>query len=196
MDIVELKEIDEESRKRLLELLHSLGPPPIDVVIIGAESNRLETGDVYVLHVSLPVDPYRVLREVAVAHALTDPQLLEMWSIPPELRPDELAYELSVAMLMRVADFLVARVRPDLVVEKNSPEVVEGETLTYTIVRTLAVDISISLALAGHMGPALQILNKYSTHPAYDVYRRFWEFALSNFKFLSLYNWLLFSLVH
>ncbi|MEZ0319802.1 MAG: hypothetical protein ABWK05_07430 [Pyrobaculum sp.] len=195
MDVVESKEVDKESKRMLLELLYSMGPPPIDVVIIGAESTKLETDDVYVLHVSLPIDPYRVLREVAVAHALTDPQLLETWSAPPELKLDELAYELSVAMLMRIADFLVARVQPALVAEKNSPEVVEGETLAYTVVRTLAVDVSISLALAGHMGLALQILNKYSTHPAYDVYRRFWEFALSNFKFLSLYNWLLFSLV-
>ena len=150
MEFVVLREVDEPTLKRLRELVESLGAPPIDLVVVGAEETRLEIGDVYALKVSLPLDSYAVLREVAVAHALTDPQLMEIWSIPPDVKREELVYELSLALLNRLADALVARVAPELLLERARVEVVEGETLLYTVVRTFAVDVSASLAVAGH----------------------------------------------
>jgi hypothetical protein len=61
VEFVVLREVDEPTLKRLRELVESLGPPPIDLVIVGAEETRLEIGDVYALKVSLPLDSYKVV---------------------------------------------------------------------------------------------------------------------------------------
>ncbi|MCC6031432.1 MAG: hypothetical protein LM566_00780 [Pyrobaculum sp.] len=191
MEFLILREVDEPTLKRLKELVESLGPLPIDLVIIGAEETRLEIGDVYALKVSLPLNSYKVLREVAVAHALTDPQLMEIWAVPPDVKQEELVYELSLALLNRLVDVLVARVAPTLLLERARVEVVEGETLLYTVVRTFAVDVSVSLAVAGHASEALRLVTQLSSHPIYEKYRSFWDFATANFKFLPIYNWLM-----
>ena len=191
MEFLVLREVDEPTLKRLKELVESLGPPPIDLVIIGAEETRLEIGDVYALKVSLPLNSYKVLREVAVAHALTDPQLMEIWAVPPDVKQEELVYELSLALLNRLVDVLVARVTPTLLLERARVEVVEGETLLYTVVRTFAVDVSASLAVAGHASEALRLVTQLSSYPIYEKYRSFWDFATANFKFLPIYNWLM-----
>lgn len=191
MEFLILREVDEPTLKRLKELVESLGPLPIDLVIIGAEETRLEIGDVYALKVSLPLNSYKVLREVAVAHALTDPQLMEIWAVPPDVKQEELVYELSLALLNRLVDVLVARVAPTLLLERARVEVVEGETLLYTVVRTFAVDVSVSLAVAGHASEALRLVTRLSSHPIYEKYRSFWDFATANFKFLPIYNWLM-----
>ena len=191
MEFLVLREVDEPTLKRLKELVESLGPPPIDLVIIGAEETRLEIGDVYALKVSLPLNSYKVLREVAVAHALTDPQLMEIWAVPPDVKQEELVYELSLALLNRLVDVLVARVAPTLLLERARVEVVEGETLLYTVVRTFATDVSVSLAVAGHASEALRLVTQLSSHPIYEKYRSFWDFATANFKFLPIYNWLM-----
>ncbi len=194
MEFMVVGEADEETLRRVKGLVESLGPPPIDLVVVGADETRLETGDIYVLKVSLPLDRYRVLREVAVAHALTDPQLMEVWAIPPGVTQDELAYELSLALLNRLADAMVAKTDPGLLLEKARVEVVEGETLLYTVVRTFAVDVSASLAVAGLTSEALRLLAQLSLHPLYEKYRRFWDFATANFKFMPIYNWLMLML--
>jgi len=186
-----LREVDEPTLKRVKELVESLGPLPIDLVIIGAEETRLEIGDVYALKVSLPLNSYKVLREVAVAHALTDPQWMEIWAVPPDVKQEELVYELSLALLNRLVDVLVARVAPTLLLERARVEVVEGETLLYTVVRTFAADVSVSLAVAGHVSEALRLVTQLSSHPIYEKYRSFWDFATANFKFLPIYNWLM-----
>jgi hypothetical protein len=69
--------------------------------------------------------------------------------------------------------------------------VVEGETLFHTLVRTFAVDVSASLAVAGHTSEALRLVTQLSSHPIYEKYRSFWDFATANFKFLPIYNWLM-----
>jgi hypothetical protein len=191
VEFLVLREVDEPTLKRLKELVESLGPLPIDLVIIGAEETRLEIGDVYALKVSLPLNSYKVLREVAVAHALTDPQLMEIWAVSPDVKQEELVYELSLALLNRLVDVLVARVAPTLLLERARVEVVEGETLLYTVVRTFAVDVSVSLAVAGHASEALRLVTQLSSHPIYEKYRSFWDFATANFKFLPIYNWLM-----
>ena len=191
MEFIVLREVDEPTLKRLKELVESLGPPPIDLVIIGAEETRLEIGDVYALKVSLPLNSYKVLREVAVAHALTDPQLMKIWAVPPDVKQEELVYELSLALLNRLVDVLIARVAPTLLLERARVEVVEGETLLYTVVRTFAADVSVSLAVAGHVSEALRLVTQLSSHPIYEKYRSFWDFATANFKFLPIYNWLM-----
>jgi hypothetical protein len=191
VEFLVLREVDEPTLKRLKELVESLGPLPIDLVIIGAEETRLEIGDVYALKVSLPLNSYKVLREVAVAHALTDPQLMEIWAVPPAVKQEELVYELSLALLNRLVDVLVARVAPTLLLERARVEVVEGETLLYTVVRTFAADVSASLAVAGHAPEALRLVTQLSSHPIYEKYRSFWDFATANFKFLPIYNWLM-----
>jgi hypothetical protein len=191
VEFIVLREVDEPTLKRLKELVESLGPPPIDLVIIGAEETRLEIGDVYALKVSLPLNSYKVLREVAVAHALTDPQLMKIWAVPPDVKQEELVYELSLALLNRLVDVLVARVAPTLLLERARVEVVEGETLLYTVVRTFAADVSVSLAVAGHVSEALRLVTQLSSHPIYEKYRSFWDFATANFKFLPIYNWLM-----
>jgi hypothetical protein len=190
VEFLVLREVDEPTLKRVKELVESLGPPPIDLVIIGAEETRLEIGDVYALKVSLPLNSYKVLREVAVAHALTDPQLMEIWAVPPDVKQEELVYELSLALLNRLVDVLVAKVAPTLLLERARVEVVEGETLLYTVVRTFAADVSVSLAVAGHVSEALRLVTQLSSHPIYEKYRSFWDFATANFRFLPIYNWL------
>lgn len=190
MEFLVLREVDEPTLKRVKELVESLGPPPIDLVIIGAEETRLEIGDVYALKVSLPLNSYKVLREVAVAHALTDPQLMEIWAVSPDVKQEELVYELSLALLNRLVDVLVAKVAPTLLLERARVEVVEGETLLYTVVRTFAADVSVSLAVAGHVSEALRLVTQLSSHPIYEKYRSFWDFATANFRFLPIYNWL------
>ena len=191
MDVIWLKEVDEETRRLISELLNAYGPPPIDVVVVGAERTRLEVGDLSRLDISLPLDKYAVLREVALSHAVADPQLIEIWAIPPDVRQDELAAELSLALLLRLVDSMVAKVDFELLMARASPGVIEGDTVAYTIVRTFANDVSISLALASRLSEALQIVNRLAQHPVYQLYRQFWDFALTNFKFLPLYNWLL-----
>jgi len=191
MELVVLGETDEETLRMVRELVESLGPPPIDLVVVGGDETRFEVGDVHTLKVSLPLDRYKLLREVAVAHALTDPQLMEVWAIPPEVKQDELAYELSLALLNRLADALVAKVDPSLLLDRARVEVVEGETLIYTVVRTFAVDVSASLAVAGLSSEALRLVAQLSSHPLYGKYRSFWDFATANFKYLPIYNWLM-----
>lgn len=155
---------------------------------MGSEETKLEVEDVVVLKISTPLDRRRILREVATAHAVTDPQLIEIWGTPPEIT-DPLALELSIALFKRLVDALVAKVDYELL-ERDHIEVIEGETALYTLVRTLAEDISISLALANHADKGLRLLTTISTHPIYPLYRRLWDFAVSNFKFLPIYNWL------
>jgi hypothetical protein len=191
VEFVILTEVDEETLRSVKELTELLGPPPIDLVVVGADETRLDVGDVYMLKVSLPIDRYKLLREVAVAHALTDPQLMEIWAVPPDVKQDEFAYELSLALLNRVVDLLVAKADPHLLLGKSRVEVIEGETLLYTIVRTFAADVSVSLAVAGYTSEALRLVTQLSSHPLYDKYRSFWDFATANFKFLPIYNWLL-----
>ena len=191
MEVITLREVGGDVVTLVKQLIELIGPPPIDVVVIGAEETRLEPGEVQVLKVALPVDRYAVLREVAFSHALTDPQLLEIWAAPPELAADQLANELSIALLKRLLDAMVAKVDAQLVMERARPEVVEGDTLAYTLVRTLAVDVSASLAVAGRTSEALQLVTKLAGHPIYEKYRSFWDFAVANFKHLPIYNWLL-----
>lgn len=191
MEIIALAPVEEETLAEIRRLVNSMGPSPIDVVVVGAEETRLELSDLYVLRVSLPVDRYALLREVAYAHAVTDPQYAEVWAAPPELAADRLVQELSLALLRRLLDALVARVDAGLVIERARPEVVEGETLLYTLVRTLAVDASASLAVSGRITEAIQLVSRLAGHPAYEAYRKFWDFVTSNFKFLPAYNWLL-----
>ncbi|ACB40869.1 hypothetical protein [Pyrobaculum neutrophilum] len=190
MEIVVVGVAEEDVVRAVKEAVEALASP-IDVVVVGAEETKLETEDVLLLKVSLPLDVYRVMREAALAKALSDPQLGEVWAVPPEVEPDELAYELSLALLRRLLDALVAERRPDLVVERARPEVVEGDTVAYTLVRTLAVDGSFSLAVAGRTSDALRLLESLSQHPIYGLYRQFWEFAAANFRFLPIYNWLI-----
>ncbi|MFN3803743.1 MAG: hypothetical protein ACK4SY_01660 [Pyrobaculum sp.] len=190
MEFIFLSEVDSKTVEVVKNAIYALGPPPIDIVILGADVTRLETEDVFMLKVSLPVDIYKVMREAAVAHALTDPDLLEVWAAPHDVWSDPLAYELSQALLARVVDMLVAKTSPELVVERARVEVVEGETVAQTLVKTLAVDVSISLATAGRIGDAVRLLNRLAGHPIYETYRRLWDFAMANFKFLPIYNWL------
>ncbi|MEM4792632.1 MAG: hypothetical protein QXS00_06885 [Pyrobaculum sp.] len=191
MEIVTLVPVGEETLAEIRQLIESMGPSPIDVVVVGAEETRLEPSDLYVLKISVPVDKYAVLKEVAYAHAVTDPQYAEVWAAPPELAADPLAQELSLALLRRLLDALVAKVDAGLVIERARPEIVESDTLLYTLVRTLAVDASASLAVSGRVAEALQLLSRLAGHPAYEAYRKFWDFVTSNFKFLPAYNWLL-----
>lgn len=190
MEIITLGDVDEDVLTLVKQLVELVGPPPIDIVVIGAEETRLEPGEIQILKVALPVDRYILLREVALSHALIDPQLLEVWAVPPELATDRLAHELSAALLKRLLDAMVAKVNAQLAVERAKPEVVEGDTVAYTLVRTFAVDASASLAVAGHMSEALQLITKLAPHPIYEKYRRFWDFAVANFKHQPIYNWL------
>lgn len=191
MEFITLTDVDKNTIEMIKDAIESLGHTPIDIVIVGAEETRLEVNDMYILKVSLPVDIYKVMQETALAQIFSDPSLAEVWSVPPDVKPDGLAYELSLALLRRLVDVFVAKVRPDLVLERTNVEVVEDETLVSTLVRTLAVDSSVSLAVAGHMSDALRLLKKLSQHPIYKIYRQFWDFATANFKYLPIYNWLL-----
>jgi hypothetical protein len=62
MELVVLGETDEETLRRVRELVESLGPPPIDLVVVGGDETRFEVGDVHTLKVSLPLDRYKLLR--------------------------------------------------------------------------------------------------------------------------------------
>lgn len=191
MEFIIQRQVGREILEELNRLLYSMGPPPLDIVVVGADETRLEVGDVFVLKVATPIDRYRVLREVAAAHALADPQLVEIWGIPDDVEKDSLAYELSLALFNRLVDSLVARVDYELVAARGAVEVVEGETILQTLVRTMAVDMSLSLAVAGRVAEAARLLTSISSHPIYPQYRRLWDFAVENFKFLPIYNWLL-----
>jgi hypothetical protein len=96
---------------------------------------------------------------------------MEIWAIPPDVKQEELVYELSLALLNRLADALVARGGSEFLLERARVEVVEGETLLYTVVRTFAVDVSASLAVAGLSSEALRLVTQLSSHPIYEKYR-------------------------
>jgi len=191
VEIVVLVPVSENTLREIKELIELLGSPPIDVIIVGESATKLEVGDINILKVALPLDKYKILREVAFARAVTEPELLEVWAVPQELAGDNLAYELSLALLNRLLDVLIAKADYSLVREKASVEVVEGETVAHTLIRTLAVDVSVSLAVAGYTSEASQLVAKMADHPIYNSYKRFWEFVVSNFKFMPIYNWLL-----
>jgi hypothetical protein len=190
-DFIITAEVREETLKRIERSIELVGPAPIDVVIVGADRTKLEIGDMIILKVSLPPDDYAIMREAATARAVTEPELIEVWAVPSGVKADELAYELSLAMLKRLVDSIVARASPELVVERARAQIVEGETLPLTLVRTLAVDVSASLAIAGRFSEAARLLALISSHPAAEIYRKFWDFVTTNFKFLPAYNWLL-----
>ncbi len=190
MDFVYLREIESDVAKIVRRIVEELGAP-IDVVIFGDDVTRLEVDGGFVLRISLPLDLYTVMRETATALALSDPRLMEIWTPPHELKYDELAIQLSLALLKRVVDMLVAKVRLDLVLEKAQVEVVEGETVRHTLVKTLALDASVSLAVAGYLPEALRLAARLASHPIYGIYRQFWDFTIYNFQFLPIYNWLL-----
>lgn len=111
------QEIDEDVLNQLKSLIYTLGPPPIDIVIVGSEETKLEIEDVVVLKISTPLDRRRILKEVATAHAVTDPQLIDIWGTPPDI-VDSLALELSIALFKRLVDTLVAKVDYKLVLER------------------------------------------------------------------------------
>ena len=52
MELVVLGGTDEETLRMVRELVESLGPPPIDLVVVGGDETRFEVGDVHTLKVS------------------------------------------------------------------------------------------------------------------------------------------------
>ena len=133
-----------------------------------------------------------VMRELGVMIGVDDPELHSAWSIPDNYVGKPLSSELSTALLLRIADRLVAEVDPGLLAETWSDSLpVDCGDVRRSMVCSLAVDVPLSLELAGYRELAEQLyarrLSPGRLAEAYDDYR---SFVRNNFNFENAYNYL------
>ncbi|MBP1449000.1 MAG: hypothetical protein JZD41_03135 [Thermoproteus sp.] len=207
VEILALREVDDEELKAVAKLVEEFGPPPVELVVAlvddkiaeeafgisGLGSARLITGEGhYTLLVRSP-DKFSIWRELAFLEAMVDPRLMSIWSTPEQYRNEGDALALSLALLNRVADFRIALRDVKLLTSSFSPGdlPVDVDDLRRSLIYTLALDVTVSAALAGFSSLAEELYLKYRQIPLKDIYTRFRNFVINNFKFEPIYNYLL-----
>lgn len=140
------------------------------------------------------------LREVALVKVLNDPELVSMWIIPQGIN-DNVMYRVSLAMLRRTVDFVIAKSQLLIQYMINAFNRDELRNVLMTCEQTidcaimaLALDVPLSIELAGNMGLGKSLWNDTVKGLDNDFVRRygdFRDFTRNNFNVENAYNYLL-----
>jgi hypothetical protein len=204
MDVIELRPVDRREVEEVLAALREFGEVPADVVLIFADRNSarelagadvegakaVESGGHYAVVVVSP-DKLSLWRELAAISALNDVDAVSIWA-RPEHAVGELAEILSAALYRRVVDLYIARRDVRLLAARFNPQdiPVEADDVRRSLVYTLALDATVSMAVAGFKSLAEELYLRARRIPIYNLYGRFRDFAIKNFKFEYIYNYL------
>jgi len=141
-----------------------------------------------------------VLREVALIKVMNDPTLIDPWSIPQSMSGD-VAYRISLAMLRRTVDVVIAKYEALIQYLINAFNMNELRNALITCkptidcaITALTLDIPLSIELAGNMGLGRSLWNDAIKGIDNDFIRKyddFRDFVRNNFNIESAYNYLL-----
>ncbi len=141
-----------------------------------------------------------VLREVALVKIMRDPTLISLWSIPQSMK-DDVVYRISLAMLRRTVDVVIAKYETLIQYLINTFNMNDLRNALITCkptidcaITALALDIPLSIELAGNMGLGRSLWNDAIKGIDNDFIRKyddFRDFVRNNFNIESAYNYLL-----
>jgi uncharacterized protein YcgL (UPF0745 family) len=204
VDVLELRPVDRREMEEVLAALREFGAMPVDIVLIFADrdsARELAGADVetvkaiereghYVLVLVRP-DKLSLWRELAAISALNDVDAVSIWARPEHVG-GELAELLSIALYRRVVDLYIARRDVQLLASSFNPQdmPVEADDVKRSLVYTLALDATVSIAVAGFRSLAEELYLRVKRVPIYNLYSRFRNFVINNFKFEYIYNYL------
>ena len=141
-----------------------------------------------------------VLREVALMRVMNDPELISTWVIPQSIS-DNVVHRVSLAMLRRTIDFVIAKSQSliqFLVNTFNKDELrsvlIPCQLNIDCAITALALDTPLSIELAGNVGLGKSLWNDTVMGLNSDFIRRyddFRDFVRNNFNVENTYNYLL-----
>ncbi|WP_243670291.1 hypothetical protein [Vulcanisaeta sp. JCM 16161] len=141
-----------------------------------------------------------VLREVAIIKIMNDPGLISMWVIPQGMN-DNIAHRVSLAMLRRTIDFVIARSQSLIQFLVNTFNKIELRDIIISCkpaidcaVTVLALDVPLSIELAGNSSLGKSLWNDVVRDLNNDFVKRyddFRDFVRNNFNVENAYNYLL-----
>lgn len=204
LEVVRMREVDENELRYVEELVRDFGEIPTELIVVFISREEaldifnisvdkvkaIKSEDGYLLLVAEPDKP-SLWRELASIKAVSDPEALSIWAAPERYR-DELSQLLSMALYKRVVDLYIARKDVNIVSSLFNPSElpVEVDDVKRSLVYTLGLDATVSIAIAGFKSVAEELYMKIRRTPLYDIYTRFRNFVINNFKFEYIYNYL------
>ena len=140
-----------------------------------------------------------VLREVTLVRVMNDPVLISMWAAPQGVS-DNAVHRVSLALLRRTIDLVIAESQSLIRFLINTFNKGELRNLLNTCkptvdcaIAALALDVPLSIELAGNVGLGRALWNDVVTGLSGDFVRRyddFRDFVRNNFNVESAYNYL------
>ncbi len=131
-------------------------------------------------------------RELAAINAINDPELVQIWAVPEEYAGAPMSRELSIALLRRTIDMLVAKVDPIKLASAFNPldMALFNGTGGRHIVAALALDIPLSLEMAGLTDAGKEVYANAVKGKMPQIYEDFREFVKGTRRYVSIYNYL------
>lgn len=207
VDVLEFRPVDEREVEEVLALIEDFGEPPVQFTLafvdrksakelfgVDVEKARALEGDGrFVLLIAEP-DKLSVWRELAAIRALVDVDAISVWARPEHIT-GELAELLSLALYRRMIDLYIARKDVQLLAGSFNPQdiPVELDDSRRSLVYTLGLDATVSIAVAGFSSLAEELYLRAKRSVIYDLYTKFRNFVINNFRFEYIYNYLLFA---
>ncbi|MEZ0247970.1 MAG: hypothetical protein ABWJ97_01735 [Thermoproteus sp.] len=205
MEAIELRPVGEDERREVASIMEGFGPVLADITLVFIDKDKAwelygvkvdkakavaAEGGGYMLLVVSP-DKLSIWRELAAINALNDIEAIAVWA-RPEYIVGELAELLSMALYRRVVDLYIARRDVQLLASTFNPQDVpiEADELKRSLIYTVGLDVTISIAVAGFTSLAEELYLRAKRTPIYDIYTRFRNFVIKNFKFEYIYNYL------
>lgn len=205
MDVLELRQVEKQEVETVLALIEDFGAVPVEFSLVFVDrgsakelfgvdvekAKALEKDGQFFLLVAEP-DRFSLWRELAAIKALVDVDAVSIWARPEHIT-GELAELLSLALYRRVVDLYIARKDAKLLADRFNPQdiPVEVDDLRRSLVYTLGLDVTVSIAVAGFRSLAEELYLRAKRTPIYDLYTRFRNFVIDNFKFEYIYNYLI-----
>lgn len=205
MDVLELSPVDEREVEEVLALIKDFGEPPVQLTLvflnkatakelfgIDVEKARALERDGQFLLLVVEPDKLSLWRELAAIRALVDVDAISIWARPQHIT-GKLAELLSFSLYRRVVDLYIALKDVQLLAKAFNPQdiPIESDDLRRSLAYTLGVDVTVSIAVAGFNALAEELYLRAKRTPIYDLYSRFRNFVINNFRFEYIYNYLL-----
>lgn len=140
-------------------------------------------------------------RELTLYKVLTDPELINTWSIPEPCMSDKYANLLSIALMLRLTDKLIADTNHSHDLSKLFNKELFREVLSHgssdhklRAIEVLSIDVPLSIELSGNVGLARSLYDecvKYVDDKEFlKRYDDFRDFVRNNFNFENAYSYL------
>ncbi|MFP3236908.1 MAG: hypothetical protein RXR10_05530 [Vulcanisaeta sp.] len=141
-----------------------------------------------------------ILREVALMRIMDDPTLISRWSPPPGIS-DPLVHRVSLALLRRTVDLVIAQSQSLIQYLINAFNRDEMRNLLLTCeptvdcaIAALALDVPLSIEMSGNVGLGRSLWHDASKNVDNGFFRKyddFRDFVRNNFNVENTYNYLL-----